>query len=200
VTLGKRKINPMMDRGTTQNRMGSTLSKRRSDFPLAMQHDSALNASDCGGPVVDLSGKIVGINIARDGRVSSLALPNEIVLPVLAKLKSGKMLPSIVNKKEIASAEKELAQLEKDLEKLPEEKMEKELEFSASTAVEDEIQRQIDEAEKQLAQLKERLKKKKDLNIDLGKNLARLKSKQSRLKREIRPLKSKLKWLKTGVE
>ena len=200
VTLGKRRVSPMRDRGTQQNSMGSTLSKRRSDFPLAIQHDSALNADDCGGPVVDLTGRIIGINIARDGRVSSLALPNEVVIPVIAKLRSGKMLPAIVNKKEIASVEKELAQLEKDLEDLPEEKMEAELDFRAGTAVEDELNRQLEEMEKRLAEMKERLKSKKDSNTELGKSLARLKSKQSRLQREIKPLKSKLKKLKTGVE
>ena len=200
VTLGKRKINPMRDRGTQQNSMGSTLSKRRSDFPLAIQHDSALNAADCGGPIVDLSGRIIGINIARDGRVSSLALPNEIVIPVIARLRTGKMLPEVVNKKEIESVEKELAELEKDLENLPEEKMDAELEFRAGTAVEDELNRQLEGMEKRLAELKERLKNKKDSNVELGKSLAKLKSKQSRLQREIRPLKSKLKKLKTGVE
>lgn len=201
VTLGKRRVNPMMqDRSTQQNSMGSTLSKRRSDFPLALQHDSALNANDCGGPIVDISGRIVGINIARDGRVSSLALPNEIVIPVIAKLRSGNMLPQVVNKKEIVVAEKELAQIELDLKELPGDKMDKELEFSAGSAVADELQRQIEDAKKRLKELQARLEKKKELNSEIGKSLSALKSRQSRLQGELKPLKSKLKKLRTGVE
>ena len=180
--------------------MGSTLSKRRSDFPLALQHDSALNANDCGGPIVDISGRIVGINIARDGRVSSLALPNEIVIPVIAKLRSGNMLPQVVNKKEIVVAEKELAQIELDLKELPGDKMDKELEFSAGSAVADELQRQIEDAKKRLKELQARLEKKKELNSEIGKSLSALKSRQSRLQGELKPLKSKLKKLRTGVE
>ena len=83
-------------RTNMQNSMGSTPSRRRKDFPMCFQHDSMLTATTCGGPIVDLSGKVVGINIARGGRVSSLALPTEIVLPVIAKLKTGKLAPAIV--------------------------------------------------------------------------------------------------------
>ena len=94
---------------------------------MALQHDTTLNANECGGPIVDLDGRVVGINIARDGRVSTLALPNEVVLPVIAKLKSGEWTPAVVNKKEIVSVTKELAKLDKDLGDLPQQKIEMEL-------------------------------------------------------------------------
>ncbi len=76
-----------------QNNLGGPLSDRRSGFPSVFQHDTALLPNDCGGPVVDLDGKVVGINIARVGRVDSYALPAGAVLSVLDDLKSGKLSP-----------------------------------------------------------------------------------------------------------
>ena len=201
VTLG---INPnsgaRRTRGNSQDRRGSRLSDRRADFPLAVQHDTALNANDCGGPLVDLSGRIVGINIARDGRVSSLALPNQVVLPILAELMTGKLQPLVVNEKEIVSVETLLAEYEEQLTELPGKIMENELDFRASAAVEEELQRQIKEVEKQLKKLQTRLDEKKEKNIELSKSLRDLKGQENRAKRQTNSLGSKLKMLKTGVK
>ncbi|MEM9411070.1 MAG: PDZ domain-containing protein, partial [Planctomycetota bacterium] len=198
--LGKRKVNPMMDRGAIQNRMGSTLSKRRSNFPLAIQHDSTLNANECGGPIINIDGKVVGINIARDGRVSSLALPNEVVIPVIKKLKSGKMKPALVNKKEIKRVEKELELLVKQIGDLPKQTTELELKFSAGSAVEDEIRRQVKEAEARVKALKDRLAEKKKENGKLGDSIADIQSKRNRIERRREPLKQRLQQLQTGVK
>ncbi len=81
------------DRGDIQNSMGGTLSPRRAGFPLFLQHDTILKPQDCGGPVVDLDGKVVGVNIARAGRTESYALPAEAVQPLLLDLMSGKLAP-----------------------------------------------------------------------------------------------------------
>jgi serine protease Do len=62
------------------------LSERRGGFSLAIQHDSVLKPADCGGPIVDLDGKAVGLNIARAGRVESYALPAAVVRASVAKL------------------------------------------------------------------------------------------------------------------
>ena len=79
------------DRGAFQNELGSNkLSGRRTGFPAVLQHDSALKPTDCGGPLVDLDGRVLGVNIARAGRVETLALPTEVVLPVLEGLKAGR--------------------------------------------------------------------------------------------------------------
>jgi len=72
-----------------QNRMGSELSEK-SSFPTILQHDTVIKPTDCGGPLVDLDGRVVGVNIARAGRVESYALPSEIVVPLLADLMTGK--------------------------------------------------------------------------------------------------------------
>ena len=52
-----------------------------------MQHDAVLSPQDCGGPLVDLDGKVVGINIARAGRVETYALPSKLARSVLASLR-----------------------------------------------------------------------------------------------------------------
>jgi serine protease Do len=66
--------------------LGGPLSQRRYGFPLVLQHDSVLRPRDCGGPVVNLAGEVVGINIARASRVASYALPTTYVRTVLNEL------------------------------------------------------------------------------------------------------------------
>lgn len=75
------------DRAEFQNNLGGALSERRAGFSLAIQHDTVLKPADCGGPIVDLDGKCLGINIARAGRVESYALPAAVVRDVVEKLK-----------------------------------------------------------------------------------------------------------------
>ena len=189
----------MNDRGIRQNQLGSTLSKRRGDFPLAVQHDSPLNANQCGGPVVDLDGNIVGINIARDGRVSSLALPTEVVIPIVEKLRSGKFKPEVVNKQEIEQIQNRLTRLEEDMGRIPTEKTKKEIEFSAGEALEKELKLQVKEAEARLKKLQARLKKKEAANKIVSTALKDLKVKKLRIERRRKPLTLDLKQLKTGV-
>ena len=86
------------DRGTIQNSMGGKLSGRRTGFPTVLQTDMVLSPKDCGGPVVDLEGNVLGINIARAGRVETWILPSEQIRPLLADLKAGRFAPVSVNK------------------------------------------------------------------------------------------------------
>ena len=51
----------------------------RSGFASAIQHDTVLTPEQCGGPLLDLSGKAIGINIARASRTKSYALPTDLV-------------------------------------------------------------------------------------------------------------------------
>lgn len=94
-----------------QNNLGGTLSTRRDGFPLALQHDTVLRPADCGGPLVDLDGKTVGINIARGGRVNSYAIPTSIIKPLLPELKSGNLAPEVVAKKKLESLKAKLIEL-----------------------------------------------------------------------------------------
>lgn len=72
--------------------LGGQLSKRRAGFPVVLQHDTVLQPNQCGGPLVDLDGKTVGINIARASRVASYALPASVVKPLVDELKAGTMV------------------------------------------------------------------------------------------------------------
>jgi serine protease Do len=82
-----------MSRVAEQNAMGGELSNRRADFSDAIQHDTVLQANECGGPVVDLDGKVVGLNIARAGRTESYLLPAEVITSVVDDLIAGKYPP-----------------------------------------------------------------------------------------------------------
>ena len=59
------------------------VSERRSGFADVIQHDIELAPGDCGGPLVDSDGQVIGINIARRARESSLAIPIEVDLQML---------------------------------------------------------------------------------------------------------------------
>lgn len=56
------------------------VSHRRSGFQSVLQHNIALEPTTCGGPLLDIDGHIVAINIARRARESTLAMPMEDVM------------------------------------------------------------------------------------------------------------------------
>jgi serine protease Do len=76
-----------------QNSLGSELSQRRFGFPHAFQHDTVLKVTDCGGPLVNLDGKVVGFNVSRSGRTESYAIPCNVVVTRLFDMMSGAMAP-----------------------------------------------------------------------------------------------------------
>jgi len=59
-----------------------------------LQHDGNLQLLDCGGPLVNLDGKVVGMNIMRGSRTASYAIPADVILSLLDGLKSGKSAPA----------------------------------------------------------------------------------------------------------
>ncbi len=109
------------DRGDFQNKMGSDLSNRRTGFPTFLQHDAVLRPQDCGGPLVDLDGKVIGVNIARAGRVESYAIPSETVQTLLPDLMSGKLPPKADALKPL-TPEEVLMQAKADLQKAEDER------------------------------------------------------------------------------
>lgn len=54
-------------------------SGRRDGFTKVIPHDADLKPANCGGPLFDLDGNFVGLNIARNSRVRSYAIPRSIV-------------------------------------------------------------------------------------------------------------------------
>jgi serine protease Do len=69
----------------------ATMNRRDDDFPTVFEHDVPLAAHELGGPVVDLSGKVVGVSIARVGPHGCMAIPGDCVRRLLPELKSGKL-------------------------------------------------------------------------------------------------------------
>jgi serine protease Do len=101
LTLGGPGVPPSSgpNRGDIQNTLGGhKLSVRRTGFPTILQTDMILKPEHCGGPVVDLDGKVLGVSIARAGRVETWVLPSETISPLLADMKSGKYPPISVKK------------------------------------------------------------------------------------------------------
>ena len=85
----------------TEMEVNGLVSARSSGFNAVFLHDTVLLPSQCGGPLVDLNGHVVGINIARAGRVSSYALPTSTVRPeverMLARAKGSQVIPANAN-------------------------------------------------------------------------------------------------------
>lgn len=59
------------------DQMSGDFSPRRSGFPRVLQHDILGGRSVVGGPLLDLDGRCIGMNIARANRAESYAIPAE---------------------------------------------------------------------------------------------------------------------------
>ena len=82
-------LSDSVSRTELDDELDGELSTRRAGFPVVLEHDSVLRPADCGGPVVDLSGEVVAVNIARAGRAETFAIPSQDVRRILAKLMAG---------------------------------------------------------------------------------------------------------------
>ena len=70
------------------------LSLRREAFPEVFVHDGYLLPEECGGPVVDLAGHVVGLNIARADTTRTLAIPATVLQEIIASLRKKAEQPS----------------------------------------------------------------------------------------------------------
>jgi serine protease Do len=68
------------------NRLGAIPSRHADEFPVVFQHDSPLFPEQCGGPICDLDGNVLGINIARAGRAATYAIPASHLHTILPDL------------------------------------------------------------------------------------------------------------------
>ncbi|QEG41757.1 S1C family serine protease [Roseimaritima ulvae] len=66
---------------------GGPFSDRRFEIPHVLPHDTPLPPEDCGSPLVDSHGRIIGVNIARALRTTSYALPIDDVWQTIADLR-----------------------------------------------------------------------------------------------------------------
>ena len=96
------------------------MSEKRSNFPNALQHDLTLNPNECGGPLVDLDGTVVGVNIARGGRVKSYAIPAGDLKDLLSNLELGRFSVADTDsqkKKSLETVDEEIKGIERRLER-----------------------------------------------------------------------------------
>lgn len=167
-------LKPLLDkrpanRGDIQNNMGSKLSSRRTGYPTILQHDSVVAPEDCGGPVVDLAGRVLGINICRAGRVESWAVPTEVLRPLLMELKSGKLAPPAGQFKEpptpaekLAAAQEKLKNSENDLKALRESLKKAEADRAKLDETIKKVQADISARDKTLGEFRDLLKELQD--------------------------------------
>ncbi|TWT91579.1 trypsin-like peptidase domain-containing protein [Stieleria varia] len=76
----------LLQESENDSKVNGPRSMRLSGFDQVIQHDTVLAPEQCGGPVLDSSGNVVGINIARAGRVVSYSLPASLVVPQVLSL------------------------------------------------------------------------------------------------------------------
>src|SRR6056297_570338 len=65
---------------------GGPFSDRRFEIPHVLPHDMPLPPGDCGSPLVDHRGRVLGVNIARALRTTTYALPIEDVWQKIVRL------------------------------------------------------------------------------------------------------------------
>ena len=74
------------DQMNRNDQMSGEYSPRRSGFPRVMQHDILGSRSVVGGPLLDLDGRCIGMNIARANRAESFAIPVEDLKELAGRL------------------------------------------------------------------------------------------------------------------
>jgi serine protease Do len=72
---------------TRNDYMSGEFSKRRSFFPRILQHDTSLANRTTGGPLLNLDGQCLGMNIAYASREASYAIPAKELQQVIANLR-----------------------------------------------------------------------------------------------------------------
>lgn len=91
-------------------RMGGDISQVRDGFPAVVQTDMVLNPEECGGPVLNLRGEVIGITAARAGRIRSYVIPassieamlsRKPVAPELAKVRAADPGPQLSRTRQV---------------------------------------------------------------------------------------------------
>ncbi len=82
ITLGYREL-VFASMKSRNDKLSGKVSVRRTGFEKVIQHEVTLAPSEMGGPLLDLNGRLLGINIARRNRVEFFALPVSLVQKVI---------------------------------------------------------------------------------------------------------------------
>jgi serine protease Do len=85
---------------STEMEVNGQISARATGFQNVMQHDTVLLPHQCGGPIVDVEGNVVGLNIARGGRVSSYAYHAKNLEPAIRDMMTRVGGPALANSRD----------------------------------------------------------------------------------------------------
>lgn len=132
-------------------RMGTRLSLVRSGFPSAIQTDMQLERDRCGGPVVDLDGKVVGISIARADRTRSFILPSAHILKVLGN----DPVSEEAARAAVAAREEERRQVARNDEGAPEQPAPRIIPLKQGSA--EQLRRHLEDMERLMQRMKEEM-------------------------------------------
>ncbi|MFT6863148.1 MAG: serine protease Do [Akkermansiaceae bacterium] len=125
VTLKEREMANSVQSDPRMQRSLGPLSEVTSGYPDVIQHDIPLRPEMCGGPLFDLNGKCVGINVSRSGRIKTYAIPADEVMAMLQIKSASNPQPKVVKKEKssdtleaIKAIRASLKQIEKRLDEL----------------------------------------------------------------------------------
>ncbi|MFT6380159.1 MAG: serine protease Do [Akkermansiaceae bacterium] len=105
VTLKERAMRDNAKNDPRMKRSLGRLSERTSGYPDAIQHDIPLPPELCGGPLFNLKGKCIGINVSRAGRTKTYAIPADEIVEMLKIKAAPKSKPKVAKKKKGKSSE-----------------------------------------------------------------------------------------------
>ena len=71
--------------------VNSPTNYRSDGFPTVIECDVPFTSFECGSPVVDRSGRAIGITIAHVGEHGGMVIPGDCVVRLLPALRSGKL-------------------------------------------------------------------------------------------------------------
>jgi S1-C subfamily serine protease len=110
-----------MRMGDMTARMGGQGNEVADGFPVALQSDLLIETNACGGPIVDIDGKVIGVNIARAERTKTYAIPAYSLEKMLGQVNQGK-LTEVKDmsdlKRDAKKASRELEEAKKKIEEL----------------------------------------------------------------------------------
>jgi serine protease Do len=129
VTLKERKIRDSVQDDPRMKLSLGRLSEKTGGYPDVIQHDIPLPPELCGGPLFNLNGRCVGVNVSRAGRTKTYAIPADEIVELLEIKKMKKSRPDANAKRSpskkdtleaIRAIRENLKQIESRLEQLEE--------------------------------------------------------------------------------
>ncbi|MDA7882028.1 trypsin-like peptidase domain-containing protein [Akkermansiaceae bacterium] len=121
VTLKERAMRDNVKNDPRMKQSLGALSEKTSGFPDAIQHDIPLPPQLCGGPLLDLTGQCIGINVSRAGRTKTYAIPADEIQAMLESVKAPHKPVAKNDKADKSEAIKAIRQSLKEIEKRLEE-------------------------------------------------------------------------------